>query len=123
MPGFNNFNPGTLNRVIQIILPGSSEEDSEGFEVRGEEKLIRKCRARVQDENGAKALEAGSDFSVSRRRFFIRWTPAEITTDMFIRYTPRGKTAPEDYKIIRPPNPYGDGGRFMEIWTERRELV
>ncbi len=119
---FENFNPGTLNRTIQIILPGSSEEDSEGFETVGSETVIRECRAQVQDESGTRAIQAGSDFSVSRRRFLIRWTSAEINTDMFVRYTPRGKTEPEDYQIVRPPNPYGDGGRFMEIWTERREL-
>lgn len=123
MPGFNNFNPGTLNRTIEIILPDAMEQDEEGFEIRGEEKLIRKCRARVTDESGTHALESGSDFSVTRRRFFIRWTSIEINTDMIVRYHPRGKTEPEEYKIVRPPNPYGDGGRFMELWTERRELV
>ena len=123
MAGFGNFNPGELNRMISIILPGSTEEDDEGFEVVGTETVICRCHAKVTDESGTKALEPGSEFSVSKRRFLIRWPGVEVNTDMYVRYKPRGSETAKDYKIVRPPNPYGDGGCFMEIWTELREMV
>ena len=123
MAGFDNFNPGELNRVIEIYLPGATTQDNDGFETKGAETLIHKCRAKVTDETGTAALQSGSEFSVSRRRFLIRWVGTEINTDMIVRYKPRGSATTKDYKIVRPPNPYGDSGRFMEIWTELREMV
>ena len=123
MAGFDQFQPGELNRIISIYLPGATTQDDDGFETKGAETLILKCHAKVTDESGTAALQSGSEFSVSRRRFLIRWVNTEINTDMFVRYKPRGSSVTKDFKIVRPPNPYGDAGRFMEIWTELREMV
>lgn len=123
MAGFNNFNPGELNRMITIYLPGADTQDDDGFETVGADQKIIQCHAKITDESGTSALQSGSEFSISRRRFLIRWPNKEINTDMFVRYKPRGSKTANDYKIVRPPNPYGDDGRFMEIWTELREMV
>ena len=114
---FENFNPGRLNKRITIFKPGASEPDEDGFDVVGEEEEILSCHAQVTDESGTKAIESGSEFSVARRRFLIRHTKKALNTDMWIRYNG------EDYEIVRPPNTYGDGGRFIELWTERRVRV
>lgn len=114
---FENFNPGELNKKIEIVsLAQSGAKDDDGFDTdETVESTVRACWAKVTDETGTKALESGTEFSVARRRFFIRYTPQEITTDMLIRYA--GKM----YSIVRPPATYGDSGRFIEIWTERKE--
>lgn len=117
MAAFQEFNPGELNKRIEIIsFTQSGAKDEDGFDIdETVEETIRECWAKVTDETGTKALENGTEFSVARRRFFVRYTSQEITTDMLIRYA--GKV----YSIVRPPNTYGDSGRFIEIWTERKE--
>lgn len=112
---FTHFNPGRLNKAIEIVALSDREVDVNGFETEGEEKILMKCHAQVTDESGAKALAAGTEFAVAKRRFLIRNPHMEITTDMLIRYS--GK----DYRIARPPNTYGDSGDFTEIWTELKE--
>lgn len=107
-----DFNPGELNKRITIVrYEAGTEKDEEGFdaEMTSEPVVVHRC--------WAKAAGSGTEFSVARRRYFIRYTPKTITTDMFVRY--KG----QDYAIVRPPNTYGDSGRFIEIWTERREQV
>lgn len=115
---FEGFDPGELNKKIEIIRYDRVESlNSRGFaeDTTVQETVVRTCWAKVSDESGSKAMENGTEFSIARRRFLIRYRPVEITTDMLIRYA--GKT----YSIVRPPNPYGDDGRFMEIWTVRKE--
>lgn len=115
-----DFNPGELNKRITIVrYEAGTEKDEEGFDVEMTSKpvAVHRCWAKITDESGTKAAGSGTEFSVARRRYFIRYTQKEITTDMFVRY--KG----QDYAIVRPPNTYGDSGRFIEIWTERREQV
>lgn len=116
MAAFNNFNPGELNRKIEIILPGASMQDEDGFETTGEETRIIRCSAKVTEETGTKALASGTEFSVIRYRFLIRDPKKAVTTDMMVRY--KGQL----YQIVRPPGTF-DSGRFMEIWTEAKEQV
>ena len=118
---FEDFNPGELNKRISIVRPAvDAEQDSWGFspdDGKSGPETILSCWARVTDESGAKALENGTEFSVARRRFLIRHTSTEITTDMYVQY--KGDL----YAIVRPPSTFGDSGRFVEIWTERKEHV
>lgn len=116
---FNDFNPGELNKLIHIVkYEQSAAKDDDGFDSNDSVKtVVRTCYAKVSDESGTKALASGTEFSVSKRRFLVRFTPVEITTDMFVEY--KGET----YSIVRPPNAYGDSGRFIEIWTKLRKMV
>lgn len=116
---FENFNPGELRKQIVIMRRTEGTKDEDGFEVDGSggEEAVRTCKAKVSDESGTKALENGTDFSVTKRRFLIRATPTVITTDMWIRF------AGKDYAIVRPPSDFGASGKFLEIWTELREMV
>ena len=117
MAQFSHFNPGRLDKIIEIVSITSSAPDEDGFETEGSEETILRCHAQISDESGAKALASGSEFSVMKRRFLIRWTDIKITTDMYVRYTG------EDYAIIRPPDTYGDSRQFIEIWTEQKKRV
>ena len=115
---FEGFDPGELNKKIEIIKYDRVESTTgRGFatSTQAVETVVRTCYAKITDESGTKALESGTEFSVAKRRFLVRYTPVEITTEMLVRY--KGKT----YSIVRPPNPYGDSGRFLEIWTEKAE--
>lgn len=118
---FEDFNPGTLNKRIRIVrLVKASQQDAWGFAAddgQDEPETVLSCWARVSDESGTKALENASEFSVARRRFLIRYTSTEITTEMMVEY------GGSFYSIVRPPNTYGDSGRFVEIWTEKKERV
>lgn len=116
---FDNFDPGELNKWIVIIkYEQFGEKDEEGFDSDESERVvIRGCWAKVSDESGTTSIKSGTEFSEAKRRFLIRYTPTEITTDMLVEYS--GKT----YSIVRPPNTYGDSGRFIEIWTKIREMV
>ena len=114
---YEDFNPGKLNKRIAIVgLPTTGTQDSFGFDDDSEAEpyLIHTCWAMITDESGTKALENNTEFSVAKRRFLIRYTSKEITTDMMVRY--HG----DYYAIVRPPNTYGDSGRFIEIWTEKK---
>lgn len=118
---FEDINPGDLNRSIKIILPGTAEPDADGFDTVGDETLVRECKAKLSEESGTEALKSGSEFATTKYRFLVRWSSVPITTDMQIKYRPRGASEDAYYEIKRPPNAYGDSGRFMEIWTEKVE--
>lgn len=118
---FEDFNPGELNKRIQIVqLVETTEQDDWGFapdDGQDEPVVVHECWAKVSDESGTKALENASEFSVAKRRFFIRHTATAITTEMMVKY------GGSYYSIVRPPTTYGDSGRFMEIWTVKKERV
>ena len=118
---FEDINPGELNKRIQIVqLVETTEQDDWGFapdDGQDEPVVVHECWAKVSDESGTKALENASEFSVSKRRFFIRCPNVIITTEMMVEY------GGSYYSIVRPPNTYGDSGRFMEIWTVKKERV
>lgn len=109
-------NPGELDKPIEIVLVSEGEETNKnGFPVKTE-TLIRKCFAKVTNTSGAEIQKANSEFSDAKKRFLVRWTPAEVNTDMVVRYG--GK----DHDIVYV-NPYGDGREYLEIWTELSERV
>ena len=115
---FEDFNPGELNKRIQIVQIACEgvQTDSFGFADDGGEEVqtvVCQAWAKITDETGLKAIENGSEFATARRRFLIRDPKKEITTDMMIKY--KGDL----YAIKRPPSTFGDAGRFMEIWTEK----
>lgn len=109
-------NPGEFNKPIQIIQMVSVGTNSNGFLLPPNEKVMRNCWAKVTNTSGTETVKSNSEFSESKKRFLIRWTNAEISTDMLIRYN--GK----DYDI-KYINPYGDGKEYIEIWTELKERV
>lgn len=79
-----------------------------------EPTVVLTCWAMVTDETGTKAAESGTEFATARRRFLIRHTTKQITTDMMVSYNG------SYYAIVRPPCTYGDSKRYIEIWTERK---
>lgn len=109
-------NPGELDKQIQIIQMVSEGTDKDGFPLPLEEKVIRKCWAKVSNTSGTEIIKVNSEFSEAKKRFLIRYTETEINTDMFVRYN--GKD--HDIKYV---NPYGDSKEYMEIWTDLSERV
>lgn len=110
-------NPGEFRHKIAIISHTPVGRDSAGFDSASIETVVCRAFAKVSDESGATALKNGTEFSIARRRFLIRFPSQDITTDMFVRH--KGK----DYKITRPPCTYGNSGRYMEIWGQREVTV
>ena len=109
-------NPGELNKEIQIIQKISRGTNSNGFPLAEEEKIVRTCHAKVSNTSGSELIRANSEFSQAKKRFLVRYSEKEISTDMIIRY--QGKD--HDIKYI---NPYGDNKEYLEIWTEITERV
>ena len=134
-----NVNPGNLDKFIQIILPAKFYQDAEGFESAtepqyddegfeitpaavpapssnaiGQETVVRECWAQITHQSGKEILESESEFDDAEQRFLVRWTPAVITTDMFVRYG--GKEYDIEYV-----QSYGDNREYTEIWTKRTE--
>ena len=109
-------NIAKLNKRIQIIKQVSGGVDDEGFETEAVEELVWECWAKVSETSGTDLIKAGAEFSDTKKRFLIRYTPVTINTDMIIRY------GGENYDIVLV-NTYGDNHEYTEVWTERRELV
>lgn len=107
-------NPGELKKKIQIIQSVSGGVDKDGFPLKPREKIIRSCYAKVSNTSGSEIVKANSEFAQAKKRFLIRYTGQEISTDMFIRY--QGKD--HDIHYV---NPYGDSKEYLEIWTEQSE--
>ena len=109
-------NPGELNKEIQIIRKVSGGTNSNGFPLPETEEIVRTCHAKVSNTSGSELIRANSEFSQAKKRFLVRYSEKEISTDMIIRY--QGK-----YHDIKYINPYGDNKEYMEIWTEITERV
>lgn len=107
-------NPGELKKRIEIIQTVSVGQDSDGFPAPSEKKVVRKCFAKVTNTSGGEIARANSEFSEAKKRFMIRYSDAEINTDMTVRY--KGK----EYEI-KYVNPYGEGKEYLEIWTNLTE--
>lgn len=107
-------NPGKLNKRIEIIQKISSGINSNGFPLPPEEKVVRRCFAKITNTSGSEIIKANSEFSEAKKRFLVRYSDTEISTDMYVRYN--GKD--HDIKYV---NPYGDNKEYIEIWTELKE--
>ena len=82
----------------------------------GEETVVRTCWAQITYQSGREIIESESEFDDADQRFLVRWSPTEISTDMFVRY------AGHDYDI-EYVHTYGDDKKYTEIWTKRTERV
>ena len=109
-----NVNPGDLDKRIMICAVTDSQQDEDGFETVGTEKVVRKCWAQFTQRSGTEILKSGSQFSETKDRFLVRASKTRITTDMYIRY------AGSVYDIVYD-NSYGDSGEYMELWTVKRK--
>ena len=107
-------NPGELSKRIEIIQKVSSGINNNGFPLPSEEKIVRRCFAKITNTSGSEIVKANSEFSEAKKRFLVRYSDTEISTDMHIRYN--GKD--HDIKYV---NPYGDNKEYIEIWTELKE--
>lgn len=108
-----NVNPGELNKKIQIIKKEETQNEN-GFPV-VVDRVVRTCYAKYSNTSGTEIMKAGTEFSSAKMRFLVRYSPAEIDTDMFVRY------AGKDYNI-EYVNPYGDSRKYLEIWTSLKEM-
>ena len=109
-------NAGELRHIIQIVNIKPAGQNANGFSTGKTETVVRECWAKVTYTSGQEIIKANSEFSEARQRFLVRYSPTEITTDMYVRY--HGK----DYGIVHV-NPYGDTHEYMEIWTGTSERV
>ncbi|MDO5346552.1 MAG: phage head closure protein [Lachnospiraceae bacterium] len=107
-------NPGQLDKRIEIVQLVSKGTNSNGFPIQPDRRVIRRCFAKVSNTSGSEIVKANSEFAEAKKRFLIRYTDAEINTDMVICY--RGK----DYDI-KYINSYDDDKEYIEIWTELSE--
>ena len=107
-------NAGELRHRIQIVRIKPAGRDARGFATEKQVTVVRSCWARVSWTSGQELVRANSEFAEARQRFLVRYSPAEISTDMYVRY--KGK----DYGIVYV-NPYGDTHEYTEIWTKTSE--
>lgn len=104
-----NVNPGELNKKIQIVK-FEVEKDEDGFEKEKKPVIIRKTRAKVTRTSIKEAVNAGREANEIKCRFLVRYTPQEITRDMFVLYQ-------DTYYQIEYANNYGDSNEYIEIMT------
>lgn len=104
-----NINPGELNKRIKIVkLEGMENEN--GFQEGQQEIIVRKTYAKVTRTSIKEIMNAGQEASETKCRFLVRYTPKEITREMFVVY--RGT-----YYQIEYVNNYGDSDKYVEIMT------
>lgn len=109
-----NINPGELDKKIQIVRIVNTE-DPDGFDAQ-EEKVVRSCWACVSNTSGMEMIRANAEFAQVKKRFLIRASETEINTDMYVRYHKKL------YNIVYINN-YADDNKYMEIWTDMKEMV
>ncbi len=101
-----NINPGELKHSIQVIKMIKTQ-DEDGFDIEAEE-IVRSCKAKISQRSSKEIFDAGADTSFTTKRFLVRFSKKEITTDMFVKY--KG-----DYYQIEYTNNYEESNEYMEI--------
>ena len=105
-----NVNPGELNKKIKIVK-FETEKDADGFDSKKSEIIIREPWAKVTRISATSIMNSATEIKLDRCRFLVRYTPAEITNDMFVIY--KGS-----YYKIEYANNYGDSNEYIEIMAE-----
>lgn len=100
--------PGKLDKMIEIIERTVTANEN-GYEAGHEDRVVRRCWAMFSRRSGTEITKAQADFQRVKVRFLVRWTPAEISRRMIVRYAGR------EYEI-EYVNDYGDGHRYIELW-------
>lgn len=106
-------NPGTLNKRIQICKDTRTQNNNGFYEEN--EAIIRECWAKISNSSGTESIKSGTDLSVVKSRFFIRYhrTISDIQTGWYIRY----KDNIYDIEFI---NDYEEAHEYLEIWAVKR---
>lgn len=104
-----NVNPGELNKKIEIVLL-EKDKNASGFTEGKKETVVRSPYAKVTKTSIREALLNGSEKAVAKCRFLVRYTEAQITNKMFIKY--KGL-----YYHIEYVNDYEDAHEYIEIMT------
>lgn len=104
-----NVNPGELNKKIQIIK-FIEEKNENGFVKEKKPLVVRSTRAKVTRTSIKEGAVAGREATEMKCRFLVRYTPTEISRDMFVLY--KGT-----YYEIEYTNNYGDSNEYIEIMT------
>ncbi|MDE7047702.1 MAG: phage head closure protein [Lachnospiraceae bacterium] len=102
-----NVNPGELNKKIQIVRI-EKKNFKGGFASEKENEVIRDTWAKVTRVSATEVMKAEREINVTRCRFLIRYSPAEITHSMFVLYA-------GTYYQIEYANNYGDSNEYIEI--------
>jgi len=102
-----NINPGELNKRIKIVA-FTGEKDNSGFMTGKKEKVIRSTWAKVTRISASEVLKSEREINLTRCRFLVRYSPTEITHDMFVSY--KGH-----YYQIEYLNNYQDSNEYIEI--------
>ncbi len=102
-----NVNPGELNRKIKIIK-FDKEKDKDSFCSRREETIVRKAWAKVTRVSASEVMRAEREINLTRCRFLVRYSPKQITHNMFVLYA-------GIYYQIEYVNNYGDSNEYIEI--------
>lgn len=106
---------GRLRKRI-IFLRRDAKPDADGYEsTETGEEIVRECRAQFSQTSGTELVRAGAELGEAKVRFLTRYHPALNDRRLVIRYDGR------DYDILYV-NTYGDEGKYMEFWCERRTL-
>lgn len=106
---------GALSKRITFIRRVPTV-DADGYEsAEGGEKIVRECYAKFSQTSGTELIRAGAELGEAKVRFLTRYYPELCDRRLVIRY------AGADYDILYV-NTYGDEGKYMEFWCERRTL-
>lgn len=109
-------NPGELNKRIQIITISTGEKNENGIREKETELVVRSPWAKVTNTSGTEIQRANTEFATAKKRFIIRYSKQEITTDMIVKYG--GKK----YNILYVSD-MEDKHEFWEIWTDIKEMI
>lgn len=107
---------GALSKRI-LFLRQVSKTDADGYDTVGkpDDEPVRECWAKVSQTSGTELIRAGAEFGEAKVRFVTRFYPELQDRRLVIRYNDA------DYDIVYI-NGYGDEGKYLEFWCERRTM-
>ena len=108
-----NVNPGDLNKKINIISTGTTN-DADGYPTEQRTTVLSPW-ASFNRTSGTETAKANADFGEIKARFLIRYTNIPITRKMLVNY------AGKDYNITYI-NDYNDSHEYIEIWVDEMGL-
>lgn len=103
---------GKLSKRISF-LRYKQQLDADGYELPGEPEVVRTCWAQYSQTSGTELIRAGAEMGEAKVRFLIRACPDVLDRRLTVLYDGR------EFEI-EYVNSYGDEGKYMEIWCNRR---
>lgn len=107
---------GALSKRIKFLrLVRKPDADGYDTKAKPDEEPVRECWAKFSQTSGTEIIRAGAEFGEAKVRFVTRAYPELLDRRLVIRYNEA------DYDIVYI-NGYGDEGKYLEFWCERRTM-